>query len=118
MSSKFRCPVPFYPDPGQPQTPSKRDKFYLVVGKNVIRPGAYNSWSSADAQYNKVSGATAKGYANWSVLESAWFAGCDRGEHDHPARPLQSTTSPTSMSSHRQPRCLHIANLDVFTSFH
>jgi hypothetical protein len=40
---------------------------------------------SADAQYKSVSGATLKSYKSWEPLEAAWFGGCDRGEHSHPA---------------------------------
>ncbi|KAJ7817080.1 hypothetical protein B0H13DRAFT_1923161 [Mycena leptocephala] len=54
---------------------------YLVTGRKVECPGAYASWTSADAQYRTVSAATVKGYKSWHALESAWFAGCDRGEH-------------------------------------
>ncbi|KAJ6470724.1 hypothetical protein DFH09DRAFT_1110748 [Mycena vulgaris] len=88
--SPVRCPVPFYGDPGQPDGPIPGQKIYLVTGRNVRFPGAYVSWltlarPSADSQYKSVSGATLKGYRQWSPLESAWFAGCDRGEHEHTA---------------------------------
>ncbi|KAJ7022493.1 hypothetical protein C8F04DRAFT_1272607 [Mycena alexandri] len=86
-----RCAVPFHPDPGQPAHPTG-SKHYLVTGSNVVKPGAYSSWTSADAQYKGVSGATMKGYKSWTALESAWWAGCDRGEHKHPRNPLLSVT--------------------------
>ncbi|KAJ6466181.1 hypothetical protein DFH09DRAFT_1112379 [Mycena vulgaris] len=77
-------------NPGQPDGPIPGQKIYLVTGRNVRFPGAYVSWltlarPSADSQYKSVSGATIKGYRQWSPLESAWFAGCDRGEHEHTA---------------------------------
>ncbi|KAJ7111193.1 hypothetical protein C8R43DRAFT_1139197 [Mycena crocata] len=82
---------------GQPLTPFTGQKLYLVTGSQVDRPGAYVSWPSADFQYKKVSGATLKGYTVWDVLQSAWFAACDRGEHSHPARPSQEqATCPAS----------------------
>ncbi|KAJ6575961.1 hypothetical protein DFH09DRAFT_1078319 [Mycena vulgaris] len=80
----IRCAVPFYGDPGQPDGPVPGQKIYLVSGRNVRCPGAYVSWPSADAQYKSVSNATVKGYRRWAPLEAAWFAACDRGEHDHP----------------------------------
>ncbi|KAJ6523887.1 hypothetical protein DFH09DRAFT_1329752 [Mycena vulgaris] len=80
------CAVPFYGDPGQPDGPVPGQKIYLVSGRNVRCrcPGAYVSWPSADAQYKSVSNATVKGYRRWAPLETAWFAACDCGEHDHP----------------------------------
>ncbi|KAJ7178239.1 hypothetical protein C8R46DRAFT_1212935 [Mycena filopes] len=66
-----RCPVPFYPDPGEPNSPAGARKIYLVMGKNVSKPGAYTSWPSADVQYRTVSSATVKGYKNWAELEGA-----------------------------------------------
>ncbi|KAJ7136900.1 hypothetical protein C8R44DRAFT_868992 [Mycena epipterygia] len=84
-SSQFRCAVPFYHDPGQPDGPVVGQKIYLVSGVNVEYPGAYVSWPSAAAEYNTSSSASVKKYKNWARLEAAWFAGCDRGEHNHPA---------------------------------
>ncbi|KAJ7101235.1 hypothetical protein B0H15DRAFT_943562 [Mycena belliarum] len=81
----LRCAVPFHADPGQPAGPLPGQKIYLVTGREVRHPGAYVSWPSADAQYKKVSNATLKSYKSWEPLEAAWFAGCDRGEHDHPS---------------------------------
>ncbi|KAJ7471710.1 hypothetical protein B0H11DRAFT_1919551 [Mycena galericulata] len=78
------CPVPFYYDPGQPDTPLPNEKWYLVFGRNVACPGAYASWPSADAQYKNVSDATLKSYKQWEPLEAAWVASCRRGEHSHP----------------------------------
>ncbi|KAJ7906472.1 hypothetical protein B0H13DRAFT_1880537 [Mycena leptocephala] len=74
-------------------------KIYLVTGRKVECPGAYASWTSADAQYRTVSAATVKGYKSWHALESAWFAGCDRGEHDHPPRPTLDGSAPSSPPS-------------------
>ncbi|KAJ7107448.1 hypothetical protein C8R44DRAFT_885461 [Mycena epipterygia] len=82
--SRFRCAVPFYHDPGQPDGPVAGQKMYLVSGRNVEFPGAYVSWPSAAAQYHTTSSATVKKYKTWASLQAAWFAGCDRGEHDHP----------------------------------
>ncbi|KAJ7907454.1 hypothetical protein B0H13DRAFT_2332369 [Mycena leptocephala] len=94
--SIFRCAVPFYPDPGQPDSPSAYNKTYLVTGRLVKRPGAYGSWTSADIQYKSVSAVTVKGYKSWHALECAWFAGCDRGEHAHPAGPTPNGRAPSS----------------------
>ncbi|KAJ6524641.1 hypothetical protein DFH09DRAFT_1189404 [Mycena vulgaris] len=91
MTSPFRCAVPFYGDPGQPDGPVAGQKIYLVSGRNVRFPGAYVSWPSAHTQFNNVSNATVKGYKTWGPLESAWFASCDRGEHKH----LSKTEAPT-----------------------
>ncbi|KAJ7021006.1 hypothetical protein C8F04DRAFT_1187296 [Mycena alexandri] len=87
-----RCAVPFHPDPGQPARPTG-PKFYLVTGANVVKPGAYSSWTSADAQYKGVSNVTLKGYTSWGALQSAWFAGCDRGEHTHPGKSCSESLS-------------------------
>ncbi|KAJ7429962.1 hypothetical protein B0H11DRAFT_2264497 [Mycena galericulata] len=84
MSSPSSCPVPFYYDPGQPDSPLPNQKLYLVFGRNVACPGAYASWPSADAQYKSVSDATLKSYKLWEPLEAAWVASCGRGEHPHP----------------------------------
>ncbi|KAJ6491884.1 hypothetical protein DFH09DRAFT_1338420 [Mycena vulgaris] len=63
---------------------------------------------SADAQYKSVSGATIKGYRHWNPLESAWFAACDRGEHNHsgeagvscpPATPVWQSLPPATQSA-------------------
>ncbi|KAJ7677643.1 hypothetical protein B0H17DRAFT_1139515 [Mycena rosella] len=85
MSSKFRCNVPFYGDPGQPSSPLPGQKIYLVTGRNVRAPGAYVSWPSAHAQYSRVLNASVKAYKDYMLLQAAWLAGCDRGEHAHPA---------------------------------
>ncbi|KAJ6597142.1 hypothetical protein DFH09DRAFT_1072048 [Mycena vulgaris] len=92
-----RCPVPFYADPCQPVGPLPGQKIYLVCGRNVLFPGAYASWPSADAQYKSVSNATVKAYRTWAPLEAVWFAACDRGEHHHGALPgpdLSQTIGP------------------------
>lgn len=44
MDCIFRCAVPFYADPGQPNGPQVGQKIYLVTGRNVRAPGAYASW--------------------------------------------------------------------------
>ncbi|KAJ7079805.1 hypothetical protein B0H15DRAFT_953891 [Mycena belliarum] len=104
-SSSCRCAVPFYPDPGQPQGPLPGQKIYLVTGRKVRFPGAYVSWSSADAQYKNVPSANLKSYKLWGPLEAAWFASCDRGEHRHPtsdtaaADILRKSEPPPSASS-------------------
>ncbi|KAJ7174320.1 hypothetical protein C8R46DRAFT_1214531 [Mycena filopes] len=80
-----RCALPFHPDPAQPPTPLTGQKLYLVMGPECDTPGAYVSWPSASAQYNKYPTATLKSYFRWHEAQSAWWAGCDRGEHNHPA---------------------------------
>jgi hypothetical protein len=50
---------------------------------------------SADAQYKGVPGATLKGYKTWEPLEAAWYGGCDRGEHAHPAACDAASSSDT-----------------------
>ncbi|KAJ7669561.1 hypothetical protein DFH06DRAFT_1321617 [Mycena polygramma] len=82
----FRCEPPFHADPGQENEPLMGRKLYLVCGRNVKKPGYYISWPSADLQYKHVSGATLKGYYDFSDLRAAWHARCDLGEHDHPRR--------------------------------
>ncbi|KAJ7433328.1 hypothetical protein FB451DRAFT_1473558 [Mycena latifolia] len=108
----FRCAVPFYADPGQPNGPLPGQKIYLVSGRNVCFPGAYVSWPSAEAQWTGVSDASMMSYRHWEPLEAVWWAGCDRGEHDHSvlnddaagtlilwASPTPSlSTSPSSLS--------------------
>ncbi|KAJ6527045.1 hypothetical protein B0H19DRAFT_1275362 [Mycena capillaripes] len=88
FTMSYRCPVPFYPDPGQPDNPQQYHKTYLVTGLNVAQPGAYGSWSSANAQYTGVSDATVKSYKSWGGVQSAWSAGCERGEHAHLPQPV------------------------------
>ncbi|KAJ7036482.1 hypothetical protein C8F04DRAFT_1258047 [Mycena alexandri] len=103
-----RCELPFYPDPGQPVQPQRGQKLYLVMGTECDAPGAYVSWPSAGTQYNKYSSATLKTYFQWSEAQSAWWAGCDRGEHRHPtqpekqkeAAPRRSPAVPMSPSPH------------------
>ncbi|KAJ7446809.1 hypothetical protein B0H11DRAFT_2248575 [Mycena galericulata] len=88
----YRCDPPFYADPSQPTSPVPGSRVYLVCGRNVKNPGVYSSWPSADAEYKGVSDATLKGYTNWGLLRSAWYARCDLGEHSHPANPNPITT--------------------------
>ncbi|KAJ6529049.1 hypothetical protein DFH09DRAFT_1094182 [Mycena vulgaris] len=90
-------------NPGQPDGPIPGQKIYLVTGHNVRFPGAYVSWPSADSQYKSVSGATIKGYRQWTPLESAWFAGCDRGEHTHTAEAGVSCSTDTPLVRSLQP---------------
>ncbi|KAJ6548888.1 hypothetical protein B0H19DRAFT_1379166 [Mycena capillaripes] len=92
-----RCTVPFYPDPGQSNDPKTFKKVYLVTGRLVKTPGAYSSWPSASAQYSGVSKATMKSYKDWDSLQAAWFAGCDRGEHDHESPPAQQPVRSSPM---------------------
>ncbi|KAJ6455094.1 hypothetical protein C8R47DRAFT_1228408 [Mycena vitilis] len=81
-NSGFHCPVPFYPDPGQSTDPRLYKKIYLVTGRNVVQPGAYGSWPSANAQYTGVADAASQSYKIWEELEGAWFADCERGDHN------------------------------------
>ncbi|KAJ7459140.1 hypothetical protein B0H11DRAFT_1924473 [Mycena galericulata] len=90
----YRCELPYYPDPGQPPQPSADQKLYLVTGTGYIngrpiRAGAYSSWSSSGSIVRSVVTATCKGYLphEREAMEAAWHASCDRGEHDHHARP-------------------------------
>ncbi|KAJ7739799.1 hypothetical protein DFH07DRAFT_778624 [Mycena maculata] len=120
--SPYRCEVLYIPDPGQPDQPAGNQKLYLVTGTGVVngRPiqlGAYGSWNSGGSCIQGLKTATCKGYA-WNerdAMRSAWFASCDRGEHQHPANPaplspsvaLASTTSirvSIPGSSHLTPR--------------
>ncbi|KAJ6457032.1 hypothetical protein C8R47DRAFT_1227684 [Mycena vitilis] len=82
--SEFRCAVPFYPEPGQPEDPKVYDEWYLVTGRNIGKPGAHPSWRSAQATAEPA--ATPQMYTSWDALESAWHHECDRGEHKHPTR--------------------------------
>ncbi|KAJ7181652.1 hypothetical protein C8R43DRAFT_941465 [Mycena crocata] len=112
MSSALKCTPPVYTDPGAENLPIGRARFYwyLVTGRGVQAPGAYRSWTSADAEYKKVSSASVKGYdqCDWALLLSAWRASCGRGEHSHepqdavlsatpPASPLPPATPPASV---------------------
>ncbi|KAJ7190916.1 hypothetical protein GGX14DRAFT_579392 [Mycena pura] len=78
------CDVPLRPDTGSVYPPKA---YYLVMGRDVPKPGAYFSWESAQPQYKNKSFATVKKYMSheWDALESAWHGGCERGEHEHPA---------------------------------
>ncbi|KAJ7169309.1 hypothetical protein C8R43DRAFT_1121187 [Mycena crocata] len=74
----------------------------------VSRPGAYQSWPSAEAQWSKRSSATQQGYtpSEWSVLEAVWHAGCDRGDHPAPAEGAVSTMTPHRPAFSRPPPSL------------
>ncbi|KAJ6461986.1 hypothetical protein C8R47DRAFT_1225619 [Mycena vitilis] len=74
-------------DGGLPDRPQPGQKMFLVCGRNVKAPGYYVSWPSADFQYKRVSGASLKGYYDFSSLRDAWHARCDLGEHAHPPGP-------------------------------
>ncbi|KAJ7657639.1 hypothetical protein DFH06DRAFT_1327721 [Mycena polygramma] len=73
-----------------------REVIYLITGRNVVQPGAYGSWSSANAQYTGVTDATSQSYKIWEELESAWFADCERGDHGHGPPQSRSRSSPDS----------------------
>ncbi|KAJ7078588.1 hypothetical protein B0H15DRAFT_954487 [Mycena belliarum] len=79
--------------PGEPVHPLAGQRLYLVCGTNVKKPGAYASWPSASKQYKYVSGATLKGYRQYSELQHAWYARCDMGEHDHPTADVSGTAT-------------------------
>ncbi|KAJ7487173.1 hypothetical protein B0H11DRAFT_2230481 [Mycena galericulata] len=83
MSSNGRCALPFHPDPGQPKSVASGQKIYLVSGPDCQKAGAYVSWPSASAEYNRYATASLKTYYLWSLAESAWWAACERGEHTH-----------------------------------
>ncbi|KAJ7432043.1 hypothetical protein B0H11DRAFT_2261106 [Mycena galericulata] len=91
----YRCDPPFYADPLQSTSPVPGQRVYLVCGRNVKNPGVYGSWPSADAEYKGVSGATLKGYTDRKLLNSAWHARCDLGEHSHPANPVATHMPPS-----------------------
>ncbi|KAJ7776479.1 hypothetical protein DFH07DRAFT_951613 [Mycena maculata] len=112
---KFYCDVPYHPDPAQPDLPTASQKLYLVTGIGKIgdRPviqGAYSSWNSSGGSLLP-RGVTVKGYElhEHGTMHSAWRAGCNRGEHDHPADPnavrisvpLPAPGSPLASSSPR-----------------
>ncbi|KAJ7831563.1 hypothetical protein B0H13DRAFT_1915414 [Mycena leptocephala] len=93
----FRCDPPFFPANPERSEPLLGRKVYLVCGRTVRKPGAYEDWSTADLQYKSASAATIKSYYDWSELKAAWHVRCDAGEHDHPAAPVPSSSStPTS----------------------
>ncbi|KAJ7716276.1 hypothetical protein B0H16DRAFT_1741366 [Mycena metata] len=87
MSVICRCEPTFYPDPGQPRAPPLNKKVYLVMGGETAHPGGYPSWASADGEYSGTSGATRKKFANWRLLQEAWYASCDAGLHSHSGNP-------------------------------
>ncbi|KAJ7481075.1 hypothetical protein B0H11DRAFT_2232988 [Mycena galericulata] len=93
MSADNRCALPFHPDPGQPQTYIPGEKIYLVSGRDCQKPGAYVSWPSASAELNLYATASLKTYYAWPLAESAWWAGCGRGEHGHAV----SNTAPAGL---------------------
>ncbi|KAJ7225300.1 hypothetical protein GGX14DRAFT_556102 [Mycena pura] len=111
------CAVHVIRDHGFSGTPRR---YWLVSGVNVKQPGAYVSWSSANAQYMGVPGAACKTYdaSQWNELESAWHASCLRGEHgDHewldesvpvaPGPALQTPTLATRASPAASSRLSH-----------
>ncbi|KAJ7803724.1 hypothetical protein B0H14DRAFT_3487085 [Mycena olivaceomarginata] len=104
--SSSRCDLPFRPDPGQPNRPLSGQKIYLVSGPDCKNPGAFVSWPSASAEFNRHPTTSIKSYGDWDVVQSAWWAGCDRGDHVHDTgsqvvlslprtkKPLGTTTTP------------------------
>ncbi|KAJ7814396.1 hypothetical protein B0H14DRAFT_3747653 [Mycena olivaceomarginata] len=95
-SSTQRCVLPFHPDPGQPGQPVAHQKIYLVSGPDCKKPGAYFSWPSTSTEYSKYSSASIKSYMEWELTQSAWWAGCDHGDHAHTAQRHMVLSSPRS----------------------
>ncbi|KAJ7635976.1 hypothetical protein DFH06DRAFT_1336126 [Mycena polygramma] len=87
MADPYHCEPPIIlANPNSPG-PLLGRKLYLVMGKHVKRPGAYESWPAADVQYKGVSAATLKGYYDHGEMRYAWRERCDLGEHPHPVAP-------------------------------
>ncbi|KAJ7429153.1 hypothetical protein B0H11DRAFT_2266732 [Mycena galericulata] len=87
---KYRCSLPYYPDPGQPDTPADNQKLYLVTGTDPnIKAGAYPNWNSGGGNSQGISLNRVQGYLphERDAMQAAWYSACDRGEHDHPADP-------------------------------
>ncbi|KAJ7817571.1 hypothetical protein B0H13DRAFT_2379554 [Mycena leptocephala] len=84
----------------EPQQPLEGERIYLVSGPDCKLPGAYVSWPSANAEYTKHSSASVKSYTKWQLAQSAWWAGCDRGDHVHPGAGAIASPSP-SRAVHR-----------------
>ncbi|KAJ7128022.1 hypothetical protein C8R44DRAFT_873790 [Mycena epipterygia] len=85
-SSPYYCSPPFHPDPGT----SKAGKFvYLVTcpGARSPGPGIYPSWLSAQRVVTGIPHGMAVSNPSIQACLPAWHAGCDAGEHDHPASP-------------------------------
>ncbi|KAJ7467754.1 hypothetical protein B0H11DRAFT_2239169 [Mycena galericulata] len=104
MSHPKHCPVPIHLDPGA--TGVALSKYYLLTGVQSQFAGAYGSWQTADALYKKNPGATVKGYSavEWPLLESAWHAACERGEHAELHVRGAPTTPATSIPATSTPR--------------
>ncbi|KAJ7429121.1 hypothetical protein B0H11DRAFT_2266897 [Mycena galericulata] len=88
-SPQYRCEIPYFPDPGQPSTPTATQNLYLVTGGDFATAGAYATWNTAGHNSQGVSSRTVKRYgpAERGAMRGAWHAGCNRGEHPHPADP-------------------------------
>ncbi|KAJ7469892.1 hypothetical protein B0H11DRAFT_2238034 [Mycena galericulata] len=88
-SLQYRCEIPYFPDPGQPSTPTATQNLYLVTGGDFATAGAYATWNTAGHNSQGVSSRTVKRYgpAERGAMRGAWHAGCNRGEHPHPADP-------------------------------
>ncbi|KAJ7156374.1 hypothetical protein C8R46DRAFT_1040910 [Mycena filopes] len=97
-------------DPFQPQEPLRGQKIYLVMGVECDTPGVYVSWPSASAQWTRYPAASLKSYSVWDDAQSAWWAGCDRGEHRHGQDLAQAASTPLSPS--RGGRIRSAAGLD------
>ncbi|KAJ6471035.1 hypothetical protein C8R45DRAFT_937199 [Mycena sanguinolenta] len=64
----YCCEPPFYPDPGEPNQPPPNKKIFSVCGGEVEKLGGYLSWTSADAAYKFLSGATVKSFRNSATV--------------------------------------------------
>jgi hypothetical protein len=51
---------------------------------------------SASAEYSKYSSASIKSYTEWELAQSAWWAGCDHGDHVHTAQRHMVLLAPRS----------------------
>ncbi|KAJ6471024.1 hypothetical protein C8R45DRAFT_937190 [Mycena sanguinolenta] len=70
----YCCEPPFYPDPGELNQPPPNKKIFSVCGREVEKLGGYLSWTSADAAYKFVSGATVKSFRNSATgWRCAWL---------------------------------------------
>ncbi|KAJ7107404.1 hypothetical protein C8R44DRAFT_885420 [Mycena epipterygia] len=102
-SSPYYCSPPFHPDPGH--TMSTRG-VYLVTCPQARSPGPgiYTSWLSSQRVVTGISHGVAVGYPSVEACLPAWHAGCDAGEHEHPASPsLQRGGKPQPPKTPRKP---------------
>lgn len=74
-----------------------------ITIKYIVKPVARQS---ASAQHSGISGSTVKRYRahRWPQLEAAWYAACDRGEHNHAASVAQPTVTRTPSSAPTTPQ--------------